>query len=324
MDLFCQELADINQEIKDILQEKIRLQKKKNLGCITEEENIELDSILERLVSLRTAAKRCNAYIKLAIKYEEPASKSFSEANSLWIQAVTGVNVTYRKWTDYVIDETVYPGPEFKTAFVNISKAFHQQYEAGRCNYLNLILSDILLRPEFEGILRIFPDVELTAVQTNDPKKRKLTGKMDYAIGFAKGSDMFDDSFPCKVHVVAVQAKENEDEDDWKLCVAQAASLHKNRVDAYKANTNVWGILSNATNWRFFFIDESSYLWQSDEFFLNLQLYDESKVLHVYQLVHYIVKCCYETNTTPSSSDSSASSIGDFEEVFLQLIENLE
>jgi hypothetical protein len=57
-----------------------------------------------------------------------------------------------------VIDETVHPGPEFMTAFENISKAFHQQNETGRRNYLNLFLSNIILRPEFEGTLRIFAD----------------------------------------------------------------------------------------------------------------------------------------------------------------------
>jgi hypothetical protein len=100
-----------------------------------------------------------------------------------------------------------------------------------------------------------------------------------------------------------VQVKEDENEEDWRRqCIPEVASLHKNRVDAGKVNTRVWGILSNSTNWRFFFIDECSYLWQSDEFFLNLKMYDESKRLHVYQLVHYIVKCCYEESTQPSSS----------------------
>jgi hypothetical protein len=211
-----------------------------------------------------------------------------------------------------VIDETVHPGPEFKTAFEKVGKAFHQLLEAGRRNYLNLILSDIVLRPEFEGNLRIFPDLEVTAVQTNGKKKRKLMGKADYTVGLARGIDIFDKVFPSEVHLVVMQVKEEGSNEYWRQqCIPEVASLHKSRVDAGKVNTRVWGILSNATNWRFFFIDESSYLWESDTLFLNLELYDELKTLHIYRVVHYIVKCCYEANTPPSSSTFSVSSISD-------------
>jgi hypothetical protein len=287
MDLFCRALAGIDQE---------------DLGNICDE---------ECLSTLRTTAKRYISHTKLAMK-KDPESKSTSEADTLWIQKVTGVNMAYRQWTDYVIDEAIHPGSEFKAAFENIGKTFHQQYEGGRRIYLNLILSDIILRPEFEGTLRIFPDLEVIAVQTNGSKKRKLTGKADYTVGLAREINIFDKVFPCEAHLVVMQIREDEREEDWEQqCIPEVASLHKNRVDAGKVNTKVWGILSNATHWKFFFIDESHFLWQSDEFSLNISTYVESKMLHIYRLVHYIVKCCYEANTLPSSSGTSISSISD-------------
>ena len=41
----------------------------------------------------------------------------------------------------------------------------------------DLFLSDIVLRPEF-----IFPELEMS----NGPKKRKLSGRTDYTVGFGK------------------------------------------------------------------------------------------------------------------------------------------
>lgn len=120
---------------------------------------------------------------------EDPESKSFSEADREWIQAVTGVNTAYIKWIDYVIDETIYPGSEFKKAFERVGKAFHQLEGVGRRILLDLFLSDVILRPEFGEVLRIFSEFEFTVVETNGPKKRKITGRTDYAVGLGKGKD---------------------------------------------------------------------------------------------------------------------------------------
>ena len=57
----------------------------------------------------------------------------------------------------YQIDETIMPRPGFQKAFEEIIKTFHMVNEAARRIFLNLFLSDIVLRPEFEGVLRIFP-----------------------------------------------------------------------------------------------------------------------------------------------------------------------
>ncbi|KAI8804641.1 hypothetical protein BJ742DRAFT_823665 [Cladochytrium replicatum] len=316
MDALVQQLAAVEQEIKDLVKTQTRLQKKDHQGAITDEEEIELAGIDKLLEKLEASAKRYDSYIKLAIK-EPPESKSFSEADSEWIQAVTGVSTTYRKWIDYVIDETVHPGPEFKTAFERVGKAFHQHNEAGRRIFLNLFLSDIILRPEFNETLRIFPELEVTVVETNGPKKRKLNGRTDYTVGFGKGKDMFDNTIPREVHLVAVEAKTSIGEQDLWQCVAEAASLYKTRVDADKANKRVWGILSNAKQWQFVLIDEDGLLWQSEEFLLDLRSYDESKVWQVYRIVHYIVKCCHEACTPPPSMASSFSPlINDYAAVF--------
>jgi hypothetical protein len=321
MDSDCQQLAAIDQKIEDLVKKQTRLKTKDHRGTITDEEKIELAGIDTLLENLEQQRKHYVKFIELAIK-EPPESKSFSEANSGWIQAVTGVNTTYRKWTGYVIDETVHPGAEFKTAFERVGKAFHQYTEAGRRIFLNLFLSDIILRPEFDETLRIFPELEVTVVETNGPKKRKLSGRtdytvgkrqlsgrMDYTVGFGKGKDMFDNTIPQEVHLVAVEAKISIGEEDLWQCVAQAASLYKTRVDAGKASKRVWGIVSNAKQWQFLLIDEDGLLWQSDDFLMDLRSYDESKVLKVYRIVHYIVKCCHEACTPPPSTASSVVSL---------------
>ena len=280
------------------------------LAEVAVEEEIELAGIEVLLVEARDSKKNYLELIKLAMRNEPPVTKSFSEADREWIQAVTGVNTgIYRKWTGYVIDETVHPEPEFKTAFERVGKAFHQQNEAGRRIFLNLFLSDIILRPEFEGCLRIFPELEVTVVETNGPKKRRLNGRTDYTVGFGKGKDIFDNAIPRELHLVAVEAKTSIGEQDLWQCVAEAASLYKTRVDAGKADKRVWGILSNAKQWQFVLIDEDGLLWQSEDFLLDLRSYDESKVLQVYRIVHYIVKCCHEACTPPSSTASSLVSL---------------
>ena len=262
MDSDRQQLAAVEQKIEDLIKKQTRLQKKDRQGTITDEEEIELAGIDKLLEKLEASAKRYDSYIKLAIK-EPPESKSFSEADSEWIQAVTGVNTTYRKWTGYTIDVNIQPRPGFQTKFEEVARAFHQLNEAGRRIFLNLFLSDIILREEFDGALRIFPELQVTVVETNGPKKRKLSGITDYTVGFGKGKDIFDNTIPREVHLVAVEAKTSIGDQDLWQCVAEAASLYKTRVDAGKANKRVWGILSNAETWKFIFIDEAGLLWRS-------------------------------------------------------------
>ena len=309
MDSDRQQLAAVEQKIEDLIKKQTRLQKKDQQGTITDEEEIELAGIDKLLEKLEASAKRYFELIKLAMKDEPPVTKSFSEADSEWIQAVTGVNTTYRKWTGYTVDVNIQPRPGFQTKFEEVARAFHQQNKAGRRIFLNLFLSDIILREEFGSALRIFPELQVTVVETNGPKKRKLHGITDYTVGFGKGKDIFDNTIPREVHLVAVEAKTSIGDQDLWQCVAEAASLYKTRVDAGKANKRVWGILSNAKQWQFVLIDEDGLLWQSEEFLLDLRSYDESKVLQVDRIVHYIVKCCHEACTPPPSMASSVVSL---------------
>jgi hypothetical protein len=93
--------------------------------------------------------------------------------------------------------------------------------------------------------------------------------------------------------------------------------MYKIHVDTRRAKKSVWGIISNAQIWRFIFIDEAGLLWKSDPLFMPLDCYDESKVLQVYRIVHYIVKCCYEACTpSPSTASSIFPTISDCATMF--------
>jgi hypothetical protein len=314
MDSDRQRLAAFEQKMEDLVKKQTRLKKKEHRGTITEEEEIDLAGIGLLLAEAKDDKKYYHELIKLAMKDEPPVTKSFSEANSEWIEAVTGVNTAYRKWTGYTLDVHIQPRPGFQTKFEEVAQAFHQLKQAGRRIFLNLFLSDIILRQEFGGALLIFPELQLT-VESNGPKKRKLNGITDYTVGFGKGKDIIDNSIPREVNLVAVEAKTNIGEEDLWQCVAEAASLYKIRVDAAKTNKSVWGILSNAIQWQFVLIDEDGLLWRSEEFLLDLRSYNESKVLHVYRFLHYIVKCCYEAFTPPPSMTQSVLSLNQCNDV---------
>ncbi|KAI3637722.1 hypothetical protein MIR68_004371 [Amoeboaphelidium protococcarum] len=280
MDSCLQLLAAVEQDIKDLIDQRAALKKVERKLVLTSDEQEELARLDMRLADARASVKRYESFIKLAMKDEPPVTKSFSEADSEWIQAVTGVNTAYRRW-----------GP------VTLSML---QFNHGLASKQNL-KNDIILREEFGGDLRIFPELQVTVVQTNGTKKRKLSGVTDYTVGFGKGKDIFDNTIPREVHLVAVEAKTSKGEQDLWQCVAEAASLYKTRVDAGKAKKRVWGILSNAKQWQFVHIDEDGLLWRSEEFLLDLRFYDESKVLQVYRIVYYIMKCCHEACTPPPS-----------------------
>jgi hypothetical protein len=156
--------------------------------------------------------------------------------------------------------------------------------------------------------LRIFPEIEMS-VESKGPKKRKLNGKTDYTVGFGKGIDIFDNTPPRELHLVAIEAKNSSlDEDDLWQCVAETATLYKSRKDAGKAKCSVWGVLSNATDWKFIYIDEDGKLWRSEKYLLNLRSYDQDQVAFIYRFLYYVVNCCYEActpNPTPTASSTA-------------------
>jgi hypothetical protein len=299
-------LEAVQQEIKDLLRKETRLKKKEQKGQLDDEEEIELEGLAKLLVVLQGQEKYWQGEVSKENRSEE-TSKSFGEADADWIASVTGIDYKYREWTSFTIDEDVKPSPDFKKAYENVSRAFHMRTEAGRRIFLNLFLSDIVLLPEFKYSLRIFPEIEMS-VESSGPKKRKLNGKTDYTVGFGKDVDIFDNTSPRELHLVAIEAKNSSmDEDDLWQCVAETATLYKSRIDAKKSKCSVWGVLSNATDWKFIYIDEDGKLWRTDKYLLNLRSYNEQQVTFIYRMLHFVVKRCFEActpNPTPTSSSA--------------------
>ena len=300
------ELKAVQQEIKALLKKETSLRKKELKGQSTDEEKVELEGIIKLLVSLENDKKFWQGQVDKENK-PEVVSKSFREADNEWIETVTGVDTTYREWTSF-FDELesidVVPSNRFKESFENVCKAWHLRTEAGRRIFLNLFLSEIVLLPEFNGKLRIFPEIEMS-IETNGAKKRRITGKTDYTVGFGKTYDIFDKTPPRELHLVAIEAKKSfEDEDLWE-CVAEAATLYKSRKDAGKEKCGVWGILSSANRWLFIYVDEEGLLWRANELSMNLRSYDSVQVLNVYRMLYYVTKCCYRA-CTPKTSPVSA------------------
>jgi hypothetical protein len=176
---------------------------------------------------------------------------------------------------------------------------FHQTSEAGRRIFLNIFLSDIIGSAEFIGTLRIFTEVPMDVLSTHviaNGKKRKLNGKTDYTIGFARGLDTFSITPPYELHLAAIEAKCRLDESDLWHCVAETATLYKSRKDNNKTKCVVWGVLSNAKTWQFIHIDEQGLLWRSGEILLELREYQEAQVLVIYRMLYYMIKCCFESS----------------------------
>jgi hypothetical protein len=67
-------------------------------------------------------------------------------------------------------------------------------------------------------------------VETKGAKKRKLHGKTDYTVGLGKDVDIFENTPPRELHLVAIEATNSSlDEDGLWQCVAEAAALYKSR-----------------------------------------------------------------------------------------------
>ena len=298
------ELKAVQQKIEDLLKKKASLRQKELKGQIIDEEQVGLEGITELLTALERQEKFWQGQVDKENK-PEVEIETFKKADSEWIETVTGVDTTYREWTSFVDDLEsieVVPSNRFKESFENVSKAWHLRTEAGRRIFLNLFLEEIVLLPEFEGKLKIFPEIELS-VETKGPKKRKLTGKTDYTVGFGfgKGYDLLGKTPPRELHLVAIEAKRDFGDDDLWQCVAEAATLYKSRKDAGKQKCSVWGVLSNANRWIFIYIDEKGLLWRAEEISMILRSYDEAQVTNVYRMLYYVTQCCFQACTPKSS-----------------------
>jgi hypothetical protein len=300
-------LKAVELEIKTVKARKLELLKKeKRPEGLTTDEQVELEDWKETLEELKKDKKYWEDIIKLATKNEpEVESKTFKEADSEWTSTVTGINTVYREWTSYQLDDSIYPSEHFNSRLTQSVSLVHMKNEAGRRFVLNDFLLDVLYRREFNELLRIFPEIRMEVSNIVGNKNRKIVGDIDYTIGFSSGLDIFDKASGKELHLVAIEAKVNWGLSDYWQCVAETATLHKSRKDAGKPKCCVWGVLSNAVDWQFIFIDEDGLLWQSEKISLELHTLKEEQVFKIYRLLYYVVKCCFEActpTTTPISS----------------------
>lgn len=308
---YIPELKSVEKDIKDLFKKETQLKVKEGENTLSNKEEAELEGIGKLLKELKEQQKYWQEVIKLATKEEttEPEVKSFGEADQPWIESVCDVNCQYRKWTTYVLDDTVQPSERFKENFIETMGVFHQTCEAGRRIFLNIFLSDIIGSSAFLGTLKIFTEVPMDVLSTHviaNGKRRKLNGKTDYTIGFGRNLDMFSITPPKELHLVAIEAKCRLDESDLWQCVAETATLYKSRKDMNKEKCAVWGVLSNAKSWQFIHIDEQGLLWRSGEFLLELREYQEDQVLFIYRMLFYMIKCCFETSPQVSPTVSAS------------------
>ncbi|KAJ3353953.1 hypothetical protein HDU91_005832, partial [Kappamyces sp. JEL0680] len=276
MEKAIDELRLVNQEIKDLENKKTEFKKKKKNGTITDDEEVEWEDIPEKLVRLENDKEYWKGLVKSATKKKgELESRTFEKADEEFIASVTGVNTRTRKWAPQIFRDNIFPSQRFRDNFEEIAKVFHMRNEAGRRIYLNLFLSDIVAREEFDGALRIFPELDMEVI--NGVKQQKLSGKADYTIGYGKDMNIFGRAPPTESHLVAIEAKCQWGIDDLWQCVAEAATLYRTRKDLGKARCSVWGVLSNARLWQFIHIDEDGLLWQTKEMNLDIPEYEEGK-----------------------------------------------
>ncbi|KAJ3292249.1 hypothetical protein HDU79_001588 [Rhizoclosmatium sp. JEL0117] len=299
---YLAKLNSIEAEIKDEKMKVAELKKNaKRNGGLTPGEEVELESCEDTLTDLKQARKDWIELIEIQTQRDiKPESKSFKDSDGEWTRSVTGVNTECRKWTPAPLDNNIRPTEAFKAQFEDIAKFVHMKNKSGRRFFLNLFLLDIVTRVEFNGVLKIFPEIPMEATQLigDGTKKRKISGIVDYTVGLnTKGLDMFDIAPPKELHLIVTEAKVDWGTQDFWQCVAETATLYKARKDAGKTKCSVWGVLSNAKLWQFVVINEDGILSQTGEFSLNLYVYDDDEISKVYCVLYYVVKCCFDCHT---------------------------
>jgi hypothetical protein len=272
----------------------------------TETQEVELAGLEKKISVLTIAQETCRNVIALNAAPTKENDKNFSNVDRVFIEKVTGTNLDWRPWeiTDQLHGDIV-PPANFKELFESNSAAFAMCKEAGRRTVFDMFLRAVVTVGEFRSQLRIFPEFEYSVTQLDESSQPlSLSGKADYTIGHSCGRDIFDKEPPKEVHLVACEAKRDGLEENFWQCVAQAAALHKARKVAGKVNKKVWGILSNATLWKFIYIDDSGNLYTSKDFTLTLRRYDIDEVHQIFRCIHHIVKSCFEASPPPSPERS--------------------
>ncbi len=293
----------------ELVQERTRLEKVENRSAIQEKE------LASKREQLRDARLVLDIVSKAMLKCADPHdtdTREFTSTDRSFIQRVTGTSLDWCKWN--LLDEInagyhkdILPSKPFEKLFVENSGVICMCKEAGRRTVLHMFLRDVLNREEFGSALRIFHEFEFLITSTEDSRLIRLSGKADYTIGHSAGKDIFDCEPSKELHLIAAEANRDWPDESYWECIAQIAALHKSRKQAGKKKCQTWGILSNATNWKFLSIDETGQLSTSEDFKLELRSYNEKQVLAVYRAIYSIVKSCYEASppSTPEKKHRS-------------------
>ena len=291
------ELKAVQGKIEGLMILKCKLRMKMENDSLTRLEKLELEGIVERLDKL----ERDERFWKDQVNFEnepERRSKSFEGADFSYILAATAVDCRFRLWESFIsdLDENVVPQSGVKEAFLNTTRAFSMKSHWGRRIVINFFLGKVVLLPEFNNALTIFPEIELSVV-TAGPKFRELHGKMDYVVGLPARYGIHDISMPKGMALVVREASNTDMEcEDLNICIAHAAAVYKHRQDVGERKTCVFGVVSLGSQWKFIKIDEAGVLWQSETLFLDLEEYDEEQTWRIYRSLHQVFKGCYEAN----------------------------
>ena len=289
------EYQAIAQKIESLMDEAAPL-KIKEVRSKSEEAQLEI--LNERMVFDRERLK-IHAQVISEMIVESKNSQTIGEADREFIVKVTGIDAggdSIPRWNvDTELSASVQPSPLFVEIFNQNSTTFHMHTEAGRRTVLDLFLRDILSREEFRHGLRIFPEMEFEVKSISESEPLKLSGVADYTIGHHGNKGMFELEPRKELHLVAVEAKRNWAEEAYWQYVAQVAALYKSRKDAGREKCRVWGIISNATHWKFLSINDRGVLTESREYVLDLKTYGvETEV--IYRIIHRIVTLCFNAS----------------------------
>ena len=182
--------------------------------------------------------------------------------------------------------------------------------EADRRIVINELLLAVVLNADFQNKLRL--SCEIAAEVYGDAfigqkrKRQYLSGRVDYLVCHFRPGQPVEEVSEKEAQLVAVQAKQEWSDKSMRQCVAEAAAIHKARKVAAKQNCQVWGVLTNASLWRFVRIDGDGALFVSEQFTMALGVSSitEQEVSKIYQLLYYVVQCAYLASPTTTPAES--------------------
>jgi hypothetical protein len=283
----------------------------KRLGSLNLDQQASLKEFNDELVFEIEQLAVYSKIISENASQESKNSKTFRKADKEIIVKVTGIDVadgtTPRFWNiEAGVDTGVVPSAMFAELFEKNSSTFHMRTEAGRRTVLDLFLRDIVHREEFRRGLRIFPEMEFEVQSVNESAEpMKLSGIADYTIGHHANKGLFEPEPDKELHLVAVEAKRDWAEDSYWQYVAQVAALYKSRKDVGKEICRVWGIISNATHWKFVSINDQGLLSESKEYVISLHTCNDDTIT-LYRIIHHLVTLCFNASPPPTPVDNVA------------------